>query len=74
MIGRAILSIAVCLAIASVVVAQESPREADFKTSDGVRIHYYMLGTKGTPVVLIHGYTRLTSRAVIRLKTPCRTT
>ena len=57
MIGRTILSIAVCLGIASVCVAQENPREADFKTSDGVRIHYYMLGTKGTPVVLIHGYT-----------------
>ena len=56
MIGRAILSIAVCLGAASVVAAQ-APREADFKTSDGVRIHYYMLGTKGTPVVLIHGYT-----------------
>jgi len=57
MIRRIVLSVAICLSVASVVAAQETPREADFKTSDGIRIHYYMLGTKGTPVVLIHGYT-----------------
>jgi pimeloyl-ACP methyl ester carboxylesterase len=28
-----------------------------FTTSDGVKIHYMTLGTKGTWVVLIHGYT-----------------
>jgi pimeloyl-ACP methyl ester carboxylesterase len=32
------------------------PIEADMKASDGVRIHYYTSG-KGTPVVLVHGYT-----------------
>ena len=27
----------------------------DFKTSDGIRINYYVYGT-GKPVVLIHGF------------------
>lgn len=57
MIRRTILSIAFCLGIVSLALGQETPKEADFKASDGVRIHYYVLGTKGTSVVLIHGYT-----------------
>ena len=57
MIRRTIFSVALCLGIAGVAFAQEAPKEYDFKTSDGVRIHYYVLGSKGTPVVLIHGYT-----------------
>jgi hypothetical protein len=28
-----------------------------FTASDGVRIHYFGLGTSGAPVILIHGYT-----------------
>jgi len=45
------------LLIASAVVAADGkPTEADFTVSDGVKIHYYVMG-KGTPVILIHGYT-----------------
>ena len=45
------------LLIASAVVAADAkPTEADFTVSDGVKIHYYVMG-KGTPVILIHGYT-----------------
>jgi pimeloyl-ACP methyl ester carboxylesterase len=32
------------------------PTEGDMKASDGVKIHYYVKG-KGSPVILIHGYT-----------------
>jgi pimeloyl-ACP methyl ester carboxylesterase len=32
------------------------PKEAYFTASDGVKIYYYVAG-KGTPVILIHGYT-----------------
>jgi len=57
MMRRTIFSIVLCLGMASAVLAQDKPKEFDFKTSDGVRIHYYVLGSKGTPVVLVHGYT-----------------
>jgi len=36
--------------------AQEKPKDGYFTTKDGVKIHYLIQG-KGTPVVLIHGYT-----------------
>jgi pimeloyl-ACP methyl ester carboxylesterase len=46
-----------CLLLAAGAVrAEDGPAHADFKTSDGVKIHYLTLG-KGTPVILIHGYT-----------------
>jgi pimeloyl-ACP methyl ester carboxylesterase len=32
------------------------PKEGHFTASDGVKIYYYVAG-KGTPVILIHGYT-----------------
>ena len=54
---RSLLSIALCLGFAGAVLAQGKPNEYDFKTSDGIRIHYYVLGSRGTPVMLIHGYT-----------------
>ena len=38
------------------LAADPKPTEADFTVSDGVKIHYYVMG-KGTPVILIHGYT-----------------
>jgi pimeloyl-ACP methyl ester carboxylesterase len=51
-------SIALCvLVMASAIFAADAkPTEADMTTSDGVKIHYYVMG-KGTPVILIHGYT-----------------
>lgn len=53
-----ILIIAPCLlALAGAILAADGkPTEHDMTASDGVKIHYYVLG-KGTPVVLIHGYT-----------------
>ncbi|HYL76028.1 MAG TPA: alpha/beta hydrolase [Bryobacteraceae bacterium] len=35
----------------------DQPKEDYFTTSDGVKIHYLTLGSKGSWVVLIHGYT-----------------
>jgi pimeloyl-ACP methyl ester carboxylesterase len=51
-----ILSIAFCLLTAGAVFAQNKPEHKYFKTSDGVKIHFMVKG-KGTPVILIHGYT-----------------
>jgi pimeloyl-ACP methyl ester carboxylesterase len=55
---RTSLSIALCLLLIATAVfaADGKPTEADFTASDGVKIHYYVMG-KGTPVILIHGYT-----------------
>src|SRR5499427_6388458 len=56
MTRRNILSIAFSLMTAGAVFAQNKPEHKYFKTSDGVKIHFMVKG-KGTPVVLIHGYT-----------------
>lgn len=55
---RNILSIAPCLLLlaTAILAADGKPAEHDMTASDGVKIHYYVMG-KGTPVVLIHGYT-----------------
>src|SRR5262245_12795124 len=44
------------LLLAGAARAQDSPAHDSFTTSDGVKIHYLVQG-KGTPVILIHGYT-----------------
>jgi pimeloyl-ACP methyl ester carboxylesterase len=56
MTRRNILSIAFCLLMVGAVFAQNKPEHKYFKTSDGVKIHFMVKG-KGTPVILIHGYT-----------------
>jgi pimeloyl-ACP methyl ester carboxylesterase len=58
MTRRTSLSIALCvLLIASAILAADGKPTEDYMTaSDGVKIHYYVIG-KGTPVILIHGYT-----------------
>lgn len=38
-------------------VAAQAPRSMFFTASDGTKIHYFELAGKGSPVVLIHGYT-----------------
>src|SRR4030095_6332155 len=54
---RISLSIGLCLLMmAGPIFADSKPSEDYMTTSDGVKIHYYVLG-KGTPVILIHGYT-----------------
>lgn len=51
------LAFALCLGTAaSTALAAAKPSHEFFTTKDGVKIHYMVLG-KGTPVVLIHGYT-----------------
>jgi len=51
------LSIALCLLMtAGAAFAQDKPRDGYFTTKDNVKIHYIVQG-KGTPVILIHGYT-----------------
>jgi len=44
-------------AAASLTARDDSPKDGFFTTSDGVKIHYLTLGSKGSWVVLIHGYT-----------------
>ena len=54
---RTAFSLALCLAmLATTAFAKDQPLDNYFKTSDGVKIHYLVKG-KGTPVILIHGYT-----------------
>src|SRR5947209_14691805 len=55
-------TVTLCLAAAAVLSAATGkspvkPEDGYFTASDGVKIHYLTLGQKGTPVVLIHGYT-----------------
>src|SRR5262245_26870203 len=59
--------IVAALLLTSSALAQEAPKENDFTTSDGVKIHYLIAGTTGSWVVLITGYTEaLDSIAVER--------
>jgi pimeloyl-ACP methyl ester carboxylesterase len=52
-----LLSIVFGLALlAGAVFAQDKPAHKYFTTKDGVKIHFMTMG-KGTPVILIHGYT-----------------
>lgn len=54
---RGIVAIVICLMTLAVSAsAQSKPSHSFFTTKDGVKIHYMTLG-KGTPVILIHGYT-----------------
>jgi pimeloyl-ACP methyl ester carboxylesterase len=53
---RMILLAMVLLLTASAAFAQSKPKDGYFMTSDKVKIHYIVQG-KGTPVILIHGYT-----------------
>ncbi len=53
---RTLTMAAIVLLMTIAVLAQPKPSHNFFTTSDGIKIHYMVLG-KGTPVVLIHGYT-----------------
>jgi pimeloyl-ACP methyl ester carboxylesterase len=44
------------LLVATQLRAEEKPAHQYMTTSDGVKIHYLTLG-RGTPIILIHGYT-----------------
>jgi pimeloyl-ACP methyl ester carboxylesterase len=51
------LILALLFAAAAATVSAETPADAFFTTSDGIKIHYLTAGTTGSWVVLIHGYT-----------------
>ena len=58
MLRRTILIASLMFAVAAILPAREdNPKDGFFTTSDGVKIHYLTLGSKGSWVVLIHGYT-----------------
>ena len=54
---RAIAVIAVAIVILASSVAAQAPLGLFFTASDGTKIHYFDLSGRGSPVVLIHGYT-----------------
>jgi pimeloyl-ACP methyl ester carboxylesterase len=54
---RAILLATVALVVAAIPACAEDPKDGYFTTTDGIKIHYLTLGSKGSWVVLIHGYT-----------------
>ncbi len=57
MIRQTTLLLTACLLLLTITgTAQIKPKEDSFKTKDGVKIVYYTIG-KGSPVILIHGYT-----------------
>ena len=57
MLKQIALAFVLCLITAISIAAQgQQPREDSFKTKDGIKIVYYTKG-KGSPVILIHGYT-----------------
>lgn len=56
MLRRIVLSLALGFLIAPAAIAQDKPTDGYFTTKDNVKIHYVLYG-KGTPVILIHGYT-----------------
>lgn len=53
---RTLVLLAVVALFSAPALRAEEPKHAFMTASDGVRIHYMELG-RGTPVILIHGYT-----------------
>jgi pimeloyl-ACP methyl ester carboxylesterase len=51
-----VVAVATSVLLTSSAAAQE-PKSLFFTASDGTRIHYFDIAGKGSPVVLIHGYT-----------------
>ena len=47
----------VTAALVTAPLGAEDAASRFFTASDGVKIHYFELGSRGTPVILIHGYT-----------------
>ena len=54
---RTSLHTLVIVAALGLSAAAQAPKSQFFTSSDGLKIHYLELGTAGTPVILIHGYT-----------------
>lgn len=51
-----VTSALIAVALVAPAIADDA-KSAFITTSDGVKIHYLDLGSSGTPVILIHGYT-----------------
>ena len=54
---RLMSAAAVAAVLVAAPAAADDPKSQFMTASDGVRIHYFELGTTGSPVILIHGYT-----------------
>jgi pimeloyl-ACP methyl ester carboxylesterase len=54
---RTVLSLLAALGLSIAPLGAEDAKSKFFTSSDGLKIHYFELGTTGTPVILIHGYT-----------------
>ena len=52
-----VITIAVATVLLTSGVAAQAPNSLFFTASDGTKIHYFDIAGKGSPVVLIHGYT-----------------
>jgi pimeloyl-ACP methyl ester carboxylesterase len=55
--GARLSGLTLLAALLSLPLRAADPADNYFEASDGIRIHYLTMGAKGTPVVLIHGYT-----------------
>jgi pimeloyl-ACP methyl ester carboxylesterase len=55
--GARLASTMVLLVLGAAAAIAEEPTHEYFTTSDGIKIHYMRLGSNGSPVVLVHGYT-----------------
>ena len=54
---RTTLAALTTLVLLTTTTAAEDARSKFLTSADGLKIHYFELGTAGTPVILIHGYT-----------------
>lgn len=54
---RTTLALLTAAVLASAPLGAADARSQFFTSSDGLKIHYFELGSAGTPVMLIHGYT-----------------
>lgn len=64
--GFTAAAVALLLSAGFGALAAQEPTHDFFTTSDGVRIHYMMLGDEGSWVVLVHGYTDSAERMWFR--------
>jgi pimeloyl-ACP methyl ester carboxylesterase len=54
---RTTLALVAAALVITAPLAADDIKSQFFTASDGVNIHYFELGSRGTPVILIHGYT-----------------
>lgn len=54
---RSLVALALTATLTASMAYAEEPEHGYFTTSDGIKIHYVQLGSEGSYVVLVHGYT-----------------